>query len=134
MTAKTTKKPKSPKILLVDDEVAILNALGIYFKQQGYDVEAIAKFHNYLAQLTGPQLPDIIILDILLNHENGAKIAKELKSNPTTKDIPIIMISAIPDGKRLSDEAGADAFLAKPFDLDDLNKAVERLTQNKPQA
>jgi DNA-binding response OmpR family regulator len=129
MANKTTRKPKSPKILLVDDEVAILNALGIYFKQQGYNVEALAKFHNYLAQLTGPQLPDIIVLDILLNKENGAKIAKQLKANPRTKGIPIIMISAIPDGKKLSDEAGADAFLAKPFDLDELNELVEKLAK-----
>jgi DNA-binding response OmpR family regulator len=129
MENKTTRKPKSPKILLVDDEVAILNALGIYFKQQGYNVEALAKFHNYLAQLTGPQLPDIIVLDILLNKENGAKIAKQLKANPRTKGIPIIMISAIPDGKKLSDEAGADAFLAKPFDLDELNELVEKLAK-----
>jgi DNA-binding response OmpR family regulator len=127
MTAKSTKK-KSPKILLVDDEVAILNALGIYLEQQGYNVEAIAKFHNYLAELTGPDLPDIIILDILLNHENGAKIAKQLKANPRTKNVPIIMISAIPDGRKLSEAAGADAFLAKPFDLDDLNRTVAELT------
>lgn len=125
MEHKNIKKP--PRVLLIDDEVAILQVLGIYLEQKGYTVEAIAKFHNYLNQLTGKELPDVIVLDILLNQENGAKIAKKLKSNPRTKDIPIVMISALPDGKKISKQAGVDAFLPKPFDLNELNHTIEEL-------
>ena len=123
------KKPtgKIPKILLIDDEVAILQALGMYLEQKGYEVEAIAKFHRYLDQLTGKELPDVIVLDILLNQENGAKIAKKLKANPRTKDIPIVMISALPNGKSISEHAGVDAFLSKPFDLNELDETIEGL-------
>lgn len=123
------KKPKkSPKVLLVDDEVAILQALGIYLEQKGYKVDALVKFHDYLNKLNSPDLPDVIILDILLNEENGAQIAKELKANRRTKNIPIIMISALPDGKKIAEKARVDAYLAKPFDLKELNRVVEELT------
>lgn len=123
-----TKTATAPKILVIDDEVAILHAMGIYLEQEGYSVEAISKFDHYLFSMNQPTLPDIIILDIFLNQENGAEIAKELKSNSKTKHIPIIMISALPEGRKLAKEAGADAFLAKPFDLKELNDKIEELT------
>lgn len=125
----TETKSKMPRILLVDDETAILNALGMFLEQEGYDVEAISRFNNYLSKVKQSELPDIIILDILLNQEDGSKIAKQLKKNPKTTGIPIIMISALPNGQELSNEAGAEAFLAKPFDINELNKTIERLTK-----
>lgn len=76
------------------------------------------------------ELPDVIILDILLKQEDGCKIAKELKENPKTSAIPIIMISALPGGKKMSEEAGADAFLAKPFEANELNEKIELLTKS----
>lgn len=120
---------KSPKILLVDDETAILHALGMYLEHEGYSVEAIAKYGNYLNDTEPEKWPDIIILDILLNQEDGSKIAKELKKDSKTKKIPIIMISALPGGKKLAEEARADAYLAKPFEVDELNQLIERLTK-----
>lgn len=116
---------RRPKILLVDDETAILHALGLFLEIEGYEVEGLIKFDNYLKQLKKANVPDLIILDILLNGEDGVKIAKELKASNITKDIPIVMISALPDGKKQSEIAGVDAFLAKPFDVKDLNKILK---------
>ncbi len=119
-------KVKKTKILLVDDEPAILNALGFYLELEGYGVEALSTFKDYLAGVTKVNAPDIIVLDILLNGEDGVLIAKKLKSNLKTKHIPIVMISALPDGKAQAAKAGVEAFLAKPFDVKELNRVLKR--------
>lgn len=119
---------KGPKILLVDDEVAILHSLGFFLEQEGYHVTAISKFDSYKQTFEKQAVPDLIILDILLNQEDGCNIAKELKKDPRSKKVPIIMISALPDGKTKAENAGADAFLAKPFDVSELNHEIEQLT------
>lgn len=124
MVQKTARKPK---VLIVDDEAAILHALGLYLKQEGYSTEAIAKFDHYLANMESDKLPDVIILDILLNQEDGLKIAQEIKDDPKTSHIPIILISALPNVEKLAKSVEADAFLAKPFDVRELNETVEKV-------
>jgi DNA-binding response OmpR family regulator len=121
------KIAKKPKVLIVDDEAAILHALGLYLRQEGYSTEAIAKFDHYLANIENAKLPDVIILDILLNQEDGLKIAREIKDDPKTKHIPIILISALPNVDKLALDVEADAYLAKPFDVRDLNETVEKV-------
>lgn len=118
------------KILIVDDEVAILQALSFFLEQEGYSVDTVSKFNHYFAGLNSSQLPDVIILDILLNQEDGIKITQELKSDNKTKHIPIILISALPEGRKLSKTSGADAFLAKPFNVSDLNDTIENVLSN----
>ncbi len=121
------KVAKKPKVLIVDDEAAILHALGLYLRQEGYSTEAIAKFDHYLANMENAKLPDVIILDILLNQEDGLKIVKELKGDSKTSHIPIILISALPNVEKLAGQVSADAFLAKPFDVKELNETVEKV-------
>jgi CheY-like chemotaxis protein len=67
------------------------------------------------------------VLDILLNQEDGLKIAREIKDDPKTSHIPIILISALPNVDKLAKDVEADAYLAKPFDVQDLNEAVEKI-------
>jgi CheY-like chemotaxis protein len=124
MAQKTTKKPK---VLIVDDEAAILHALGLYLQQEGYSTDAIGKFDHYLANMESSKLPDVVVLDILLNQEDGLKIAREIKDDPKTSHIPIILISALPNVDKLAKDVEADAYLAKPFDVQDLNEAVEKI-------
>jgi DNA-binding response OmpR family regulator len=121
------KKAKKPKILIVDDEAAILHALGIYLREEGYSTEAIAKFDHYLAGIESSKLPDVVVLDILLNQEDGLKIAQDIKTTPRTSHIPVILISALPNVQQLAENVGADAYLAKPFDVRELNAAIEKL-------
>ena len=121
------KKAKKPKILIVDDEAAILHALGIYLREEGYSTEATAKFDHYLAGIESSKLPDVVVLDILLNQEDGLKIAQDIKTTPRTSHIPVILISALPNVQQLAENVGADAYLAKPFDVRELNAAIEKL-------
>jgi DNA-binding response OmpR family regulator len=124
MAQKNTKKPK---VLIVDDETAILHALGLYLREEGYSTEAIAKFDHYLAGIENADLPDVVVLDILLNQEDGLKIAQDIKATARTSHIPVILISALPNVRQLAEQVSADAYLAKPFDVRKLNETIEKV-------
>jgi len=117
------------KILIIDDETAILHALQIFLEQQGYGVETVAGYNNLFENTKSEDLPDIIIMDVLLSNEDGRVVAQELKSDPKTKHIPIVMISAHPGADKTTMRTGADAFLAKPFDASILLDIIQRLTK-----
>lgn len=106
-------------ILVVDDEEDILVFLQALLEDEGYTVSTTDK-GEYVEKLHNGALPDLILLDILLSGKDGRAIAKQLKSQEETKHIPILIISAHPSAERTAREAGADDFLAKPFDIDAL--------------
>lgn len=118
---------RAKKILVVDDDPDILDALQITLEDAGYDVTTTEK-GDYAENLrdTNGGLPDVIILDVLLSGKDGRIICQKLKSQEDTKYIPIIMISAHPDAKQSVKAVGADDFLAKPFEIDDLLAKVEQ--------
>lgn len=118
----------SPAILVVDDDPAILDALRFLFEDEGYRVQTSEK-GDYAESLRDDNggLPDLIVLDVLLSGKDGRTICRKLKSQDDTRHIPIVMISAHPDAERSVKEVGADAFVAKPFSIDDLLATVAAL-------
>ena len=115
------------RILVVDDDLAILEALDITLRDSGYETETSTKNGDYVERSLRRQLPDLMVLDILLSGHDGRAICKNLKSREETRHIPIILISAHPNAEKTALEAGADDFLAKPFNIDDLLDRIERL-------
>lgn len=117
-----------PLILVVDDDLGILDALRFLFESEGYGVETCEKgeYVEALRDANG-SLPDLIVLDVLLSGKDGRAICRTLKSQETTRHIPVIMLSAHPAARESAEEVGADAFVAKPFAIDDLLDAVEKL-------
>ncbi len=109
------------RILVVDDDPDILDAIRFTLEDEGYAITTTEK-GEYAENLHDGNggLPDLIILDVLLSGRDGRTICRHLKSRDDTKHIPIIMISAHPDAAESSAEVGADAFLAKPWDIDEL--------------
>lgn len=107
------------RILIIDDDADILLVLTSMAEDAGYQVTAIDR-GDFLEQIDAGALPDLILLDMLLSGQDGRQIARSLKGQATTRRIPIVMLSAHPNAEREALEAGADAFLAKPFDLDEL--------------
>jgi DNA-binding response OmpR family regulator len=71
-----------------------------------------------LESLYNGGLPDLILIDVLLSGKDGREIVKSLKSQQETKQIPTIMFSAHPSAEETMQQAGADDFLEKPFDID----------------
>jgi DNA-binding response OmpR family regulator len=115
------------KIMVIDDDPGILEAIKAILESESYEVMATDRMDEVLEAKDG-ELPDLILLDLLLSGKDGREIAKALKSNEKTKNIPIVMLSAHPSAEDASKEGGADEFLAKPFDMDDLLKVVKKYT------
>lgn len=107
------------RLLIVDDDPDILEFLQIILVEEGYEIVTSTK-GEYLEQLHNGGLPHLILLDILLSGRDGREIVKHLKSQQETQHIPIVMFSAHPSAEETARQAGADDFLAKPFNIDAL--------------
>jgi DNA-binding response OmpR family regulator len=113
------------KILVADDDEAILDALILILEDAGYEVEATDNGMTIRDSLSNS--PDLLLLDIRMSGWNGRDICRYLKSQEATKHIPIILFSANRDTEKLAREAGADDFITKPFDIDELLEKIEQL-------
>lgn len=118
------------KIIVVDDERSILDALDFMLSSEGYHVRT-ASHGNELLRLTIDK-PDLIILDLLISGEDGRQICRMLKTREDTKDIPVIMISAHPNAKQFIKDCGADDFLSKPFDMNEFLNVISRYCNKSP--
>lgn len=118
------------KILVVDDDEGIVEVVQIVLEGEGYAVQTSLD-DTFIEHLTD-DLPDLILLDVLLSGTDGREICTRLKSNEATKYIPIVMLSAHSDTGKLADSSGADGFLEKPFDVDALIETVQHYISATP--
>lgn len=110
-------------IMVVDDDLDILEAISLMLEDAGYMVMTTNK-GDFIEHLDTNKLPDMIILDMLLSGSDGRDITRQLKTQARTKHIPIIMLSAHPKAKQEAQTSGADDFLPKPFEMDELLEKV----------
>jgi DNA-binding response OmpR family regulator len=119
------------KILIAEDDPSIQKLYSIVLKKAGYDVEISPDGRTLYETLK--RLPSLFILDKQLAGYNGLDVCRYLKSKETTRDIPVIMISATPDIGSLAVKAGAEDFLEKPFSakilLGKIQKWINRTVQ-----
>ena len=113
------------KILVAEDDKAIVEVIKIILHEAGYTTLTLEDGTNVI-QIVHKEKPDLILLDIWLSGEDGGDIAKKLKRDDKTKQIPIIMISANNETEQIAKNAGADGFLKKPFDINDLVEIVQK--------
>ena|SRR5579859_7276492 len=111
-------------ILVVDDNPAILEFLHDLLELEGYIVVVTAQ-GDLLETLHYTDLPDLILLDVFLSGRDGRELLQTLKSQEGTRQIPVIMFSAHPSAEEAARAAGADDFLAKPFDVDELLAKIQ---------
>lgn len=112
------------RILVADDDPGIGDMLQMMLEDAGYEV-AIEVDGQAVQQMAEP-FPDLLFLDIRLSGTDGRTICRQLKSQEATHHLPIILLSANKDTQRLAREAGADGFLAKPFQMEDLLSLVAK--------
>jgi DNA-binding response OmpR family regulator len=112
------------KILIVDDDEAIVDAISLILDDLGYKTSYVSKGSEVYDKVESFK-PDLILLDVLMSGKDGREICGNLKSNPETKNIPVVMVSAHPSAKKSATEIGADGFLAKPFQVEDLTKIIK---------
>ena len=107
------------KILILEDDFDIGMMLKMILKFKGYDVNLFTNPYSIEEEISN-QHYDLIFMDMLLSGRNGIDICEALKGNSAIASIPIIMMSAHPDARRICLSAGANDFIAKPFELRDL--------------
>ena len=114
------------RILVVEDDFDISNMLRIYFGGQGYEVQVAPRGNDALT-MTRKQLPNLIVLDIMLPDMNGYDVCRELRETTRTSHIPIIFLTQKDErsDKIAGLELGADDYITKPFDIEELKLRVQ---------
>lgn len=115
------------KILVVDDDEGIIDAISLILESEGYTIQTILKAEETLNRAITFK-PDLILLDILMSGIDGRDVCRLLKQETTTKNIPVIMVSAHPNAAQSALQAGANDFLPKPFEVDDLLQKINKYT------
>jgi CheY-like chemotaxis protein len=113
------------KLLIVDDEVAILEALTDILAVEGYEVATAGNGAEGLKRASDER-PDLILLDLMMPVMDGQEMLRRLKEDPQLREIPVVVMSA---GRVTKAELRGSRFLAKPFELDDLLDTVNEELQ-----
>jgi PAS domain S-box-containing protein len=120
------------RILIVDDERFNRQLLELMLSREGYSLQTAASGEEAL-HLVAKHPPDLILLDIMMPGMDGYQVAGKVKGNPTTKNIPIIVVTALDDrnARLLGLSAGVEDFLSKPVDPAELCMRVKNLLRLK---
>lgn len=115
------------KILVVDDESDIVNLLKLILEAEGYQVVP-APSGDEAIRVTEGEVPDLVLLDLMMPGKSGLETCRYLKSQPRTSHVPVIVFSALGRDvdKKLTSEAGATAHVTKPFNTVGLLSEVKR--------
>lgn len=118
------------RILLIEDEGNILEAIGFILSRAGWEVQGHGNGGTALDAVARMR-PDMIVLDVMLPGLSGLEILRALRDNPETRAVPVLMLTAKGQAKdrEIALEMGADAYLTKPFSNADLLATVARLAQ-----
>jgi DNA-binding response OmpR family regulator len=115
-----------PRILLVDDDPAILRLLDVNFRMEGFDVDAASHGEEALAAAER-QTPDVVVLDLMLPGLDGHEILRRLRDAPATAEVPVLFLTA---RGRDDAAAGEDArYIQKPFDTVELVATVRAMLE-----
>ena len=120
------------KVLVVDDEIYIVHILDFSLGMEGYEVITALDGEQALERLESDK-PDMIVLDIMMPKLDGYEVCRSIKSNPATRHIPVILLSAKGRNvdQKMGFDVGADDYITKPFSP---RKLVERINQLLGQA
>ena len=110
-------------VLIVDDNPDISEVVKIILSKAGYRAKTMEHFEPFPEQ----EAPDVILLDLKMADQDGAKICRQLKKKKDTRNIPVILFSASPDVQAEALKAGADDFISKPFEINELLQKIEHV-------
>jgi DNA-binding response OmpR family regulator len=121
---------KKPTLLIADDDPEILTMLSLRLGKKGYDVIEAADGIQTLRQAREKK-PDLVILDVMMPGKNGWEVARELRADAELRNVGIVMLTAI--GEKVNELTsplyGADEYVDKPFDFNDLEARIKRVIE-----
>ena len=111
------------KIVIFDDDEDIISICSYILEEQGWKVHSFTDC-NDIVQKVSSVLPDVILMDNWIPDDGGIIATQILKKNSDLKHIPVVYFSANSDIELLANHAGAETYLAKPFDLEELERVI----------
>ena len=121
------------RILVVDDEPEIRLLLDRALTNKGFSVDTAGDGEEALAKISGT-LPDLVLLDAMLPKTHGFEVARRVRSDPRTRSVPVIIMTAVYRGWRFAQDArenyGAEDYVEKPFHLEDLHRRIEAVLES----
>ncbi|WP_428327642.1 response regulator [Mucilaginibacter sp.] len=111
------------KIIIFDDDEDILSICSFILEEQGWTVFAYTDCNNIIERVAAI-MPSVILMDNWIPDDGGIIATQTLKKNDELKNIPVIYFSANSDIELLAGHAGAETYLAKPFDLEELERVI----------
>lgn len=117
-----------PRLLVVDDEEDIRDLVELNFMMEGYEVLTAANGWEAEVKIRRER-PDVVILDVMMPGRDGLTVLRSLRSDPTTHDIPVVLLTAKATNGEVLDgwRAGAAGYTTKPFDPGELVRYVAHL-------
>lgn len=114
------------RVLLVDDELSSAEVLALVLASEGYEVTVAPNAGQALARLADAA-PQLLVTDFMMPGMNGAELARAVREQDRFRAIPVLMISGAPEAALRSYGGGYDAFLRKPFGLEEFLRVLDRL-------
>jgi DNA-binding response OmpR family regulator len=119
------------KILILDDDQDLLSVVKSLLKKNGFDVWAFANWQKAWEDIKRNK-PNLILLDVFLKGMDGMDVCKKLKASTLTRNIPVIMFSSYPNIAEIAiHEFGADEFIAKPFEVNEMVRKINEVLSVK---
>jgi DNA-binding response OmpR family regulator len=120
------------KILILDDDLDLLTVVKKLLHRRGFEVFAFSDWQKALEAVKSFK-PNLILLDVFLTGIDGLDVCKKLKASYFTRNIPVIMFSSYPNiAETAIYEFGADDFIAKPFEVNDMVNKIRQILSKKP--
>lgn len=117
-----------PKVMIVDDDRTMVSLLKILFEMDGFDVVNVTHGRDFLPKVR-EEKPDIVLLDVFLTNMDGKELVAEVRKSEDLSDLKVVMTSGMELAEQCAN-AGADAFLLKPYTPEQLMKVLQDNLEN----
>lgn len=114
------------KIMVCDDDDGILEVLEMMLEVEGYTVFTENNSTNLIKHIN-QTLPDLLLMDLWMPVLSGDQLLRTIRGTKELEDLPVLILSASVDGNEIATNSGADGFIAKPFDMDDVSLKIQNL-------
>ena len=119
------------RILICDDEPFVVRLLQVHFERNNFDVVTAADGREALTYLEA-EIPDACLLDVMMPYVSGLEVLTKIRQNPKTENLPVVLLTVKAQDDDVFDayNRGADMYLTKPFDPEEIVRCVELILQH----